>query len=203
MERQIMSTESKVEWTNEWQYRYEERNAILSDGGNVTNEMREAAYEEANDAIKRLKWVAAKRRLTDAWCAAYARVKGFKYMFQGAKDGTAADRLLKLGLTVTEIMVVAEEAWKHPDWFNCKIAASLAGFASRFNEIREEQLHPPIQNGARLMLHRDEYNRILARMKTLKETYSGMQSWRQEDKDEFLKLRQRRNELRSILGMVV
>jgi hypothetical protein len=126
-----------------------------------------------------------------------------KYMFQGAKDGTAADRLLRLGLTVTEIMGVAEEAWKHPDWFNCKQAASLAGFACRFNEIRMEQLQPPLQNGARLMLFRDEYNRILARMKVLKETYSGMQSWNETDKAEFIRLRTRRDELRKVLGMVL
>lgn len=198
-----MSEATRTAWMDEWQYRYEERVGILANGGEASQEMRAAAKVEADDGIKKLKYVAAKRRLTDAWCEAYAKAHGFRYMFQGAKDGTAADRLLKLGLTVTEIMTVAIEAWKHPDWFNCKQAASLAGFACRFNEIRMEQLQPPLQNGARLMLFRDEYNRILARMKVLKETYSGMQTWEETDKAEFIRLRTRRDELRKILGMVL
>jgi hypothetical protein len=40
-------------------------------------------------------------------------------------------------------------------------------------------------------------------MKVLKETYSGMQSWNETDKAEFIRLRTRRDELRKVLGMVL
>lgn len=198
-----MSEATKASWKEEWQYRYDERAAILTDGSPASGEVQHVAEQEAGEAIKKLRWVAAKRRLTDLWCLYYEKAHGFKYMFQGAKDGTAADRILRLGVGVQELINVAVEAWKHPDWFNCRQAASLAGFVCRFNEIREELKNPPVQNGARLMLFRDEYNRILARMKVLKETYSGMQTWDEVDKAEFIRLRTRRDELRKILGMVV
>jgi hypothetical protein len=54
----------------------------------------------------------------------------------------AASRLLKLGVPVADILKAARRAWKKPDGFNCKQAASLAGFASRFNEIMHELDHP-------------------------------------------------------------
>lgn len=85
-----------------------------------------------------------KKQLTDEWCAAYQFTKGRKYAFEGAKDGKAADRLLALGLPVGEIIALAAQAWNHPDWFNCKQAATLSGFACRYNDIREELENPPL-----------------------------------------------------------
>lgn len=79
-----------------------------------------------------------KKDLTDAWCAAYREVHGSRYLFQGAKDGKAADVLITLGLPVDEIIGIARKAWAFKGGFNSKMAASLAGFVSRFNEIRSE-----------------------------------------------------------------
>lgn len=83
----------------------------------------------------------AKRQLTDEWCAAYEFVKGRKYVFDGAKDGKAADKLLATGLPVGEIVALAAKAWK-TDAFNCRQAATLAGFACRYNYIRDEVENP-------------------------------------------------------------
>jgi hypothetical protein len=77
-----------------------------------------------------------KRELTDSWCAAYQSAIGSRYLFNGAKDGKAADRLLASGLTLDEILTVARWAWSHPQEFNAKFAASLSSFTARFNEIR-------------------------------------------------------------------
>jgi hypothetical protein len=85
---------------------------------------------------------APKRALTDAWVSAYQQVNKRPYLFQGAKDGRAADTLLKLGLPVDEIIGIAKAAWNNSEGFNCKQAASLAGFASRFNDIQQELKGP-------------------------------------------------------------
>jgi hypothetical protein len=79
-----------------------------------------------------------KKSFTDLWCSQYEQATGNRYLFQGAKDGQAADRLLASKIPWTEIFQVANWAWEHPEQFNAKHAASLAGFASRFNEIRHE-----------------------------------------------------------------
>lgn len=79
-----------------------------------------------------------KRQLTDAWMAAYEKFHGVKYLFQGAKDGLAADKLLKLDLPVEKIIEIARAAWENPEGFNCKQASELARFAACFNAIRTE-----------------------------------------------------------------
>lgn len=81
---------------------------------------------------------AAKRQLTDGWVAGWEKRFGGPYKFEGAKDGKAADALLATGLTVASLLKLAAEAWDNVELFNCKHAMSLAGFASRFNEIRGE-----------------------------------------------------------------
>lgn len=83
-----------------------------------------------------------KLQLTDLWIREFKRANGMEYLFQGIKDGRAADRLIASGISPNEIIEIAQEAWKRPDGFNCKAAASLAGFSSRFNEIRMEVKSP-------------------------------------------------------------
>lgn len=74
------------------------------------------------------------------WTEAYpAHHGGEEYAFAGAKDGAAVTALLaRSKLTPTELMEWAIEAWQRPADFNCKSAAAITGFASRFNEIRAE-----------------------------------------------------------------
>ncbi len=74
------------------------------------------------------------------WIALYPEYhEGSEYLFQGGKDGSAVSRLLKSKekpMDDWERCFVA--AWKRPDLFNCAFAASISGFASRFNEIGAE-----------------------------------------------------------------
>ena len=76
-----------------------------------------------------------KLAITDAWGANYEAHFHRRYVFCGAKDGQAADRLAASGLPLATIIAVAQEAWKHPDDFDCKQASSLARFASCVNDI--------------------------------------------------------------------
>ena len=79
-----------------------------------------------------------KRELTDSWCAAFNASHSFRYVFRHAIDGKAADRFLAAGITAAEVVSVAKRAWKNPKGFQCKMAATLAGLESKWNDIQQE-----------------------------------------------------------------
>lgn len=103
----------------------------------------EATAFEATETGQPQKQRSQKRELTDLWCAEFKKKHGWAYKFDGAKDGRAADRLLALGMDPVDLITIAKSAWNHPDWFNCKQAATLAGFECRYNDIRHELTNPP------------------------------------------------------------
>jgi Helix-turn-helix domain len=73
------------------------------------------------------------------WCERFQTITGEQYAFQGGKDGKAVKLLLTTtGLAPAQLIAIAEEAWKRPTGFWCKFATSIAGFNSRFNQIRKE-----------------------------------------------------------------
>lgn len=51
------------------------------------------------------------------------------------------------------------------------------------------------------MISNAEYERVLKRIDTIRGTYSGMQEWAADDKAEIRKLKQRRDELKKLLGL--
>lgn len=107
----------------------------------------DAIVRELNvNGAKAIKSLSPTKDLTDGWLVAFRSAHGRDYAgfkVNGAKDGAAAKRLLATGLPPEQIIGVAKEAWSHPDWFNCKQAATLAGFACRFEDIRAELDNPP------------------------------------------------------------
>lgn len=77
----------------------------------------------------------------DEWAKEFERFHREKYMVQGGKDGAAAKRLVSLSSAPTHVenlIDTAWAAWGHLTLFNCKQAATIAGFASRYNDIRSE-----------------------------------------------------------------
>ena len=81
---------------------------------------------------------AAHAEFIAAWVKSYPEHhSGAAYVVQGGKDGSAVKKLVA-NLTVEKLMRIAVAAWQNSDEFNCKQAASIAGFASRINEIRAE-----------------------------------------------------------------
>lgn len=78
--------------------------------------------------------------LIDLWTKAYPEHHGGEsYAFQGGKDGAAVKSLLSTSQkSPDDLMRIAVAAWKNPGGFNCKMAASICGFNSKFNDIRNE-----------------------------------------------------------------
>lgn len=74
---------------------------------------------------------------------------------------------------------------------------ALSGWKLRSQPSRGEL------SGVEKMILSREYERIIARMDLLKATYGGHQDWDAADRLEFHKLRQRRDELRKLLGMLI
>ena len=82
--------------------------------------------------------VSDKRKLTDGWIHKWQSFHGTVYKFDGAKDGKAADSLLRLNIPIDQILDIAEKAWglngNHD--FERGHAIQLSSFASQFNRIR-------------------------------------------------------------------
>lgn len=58
-------------------------------------------------------------------------------------------------------------------------------------------------SGTDKMILAREYDRVLARMQVLKATYGDHQTWDPKDREEFRKLKARRDELRGLLGILI
>lgn len=64
---------------------------------------------------------------------------GDKYAMQGGKDGLQLKAFLtSIDKPVSDLIKFAVLAWKHPLGFRCKAAATITGFCTQFNDIREE-----------------------------------------------------------------
>ena len=73
------------------------------------------------------------------WTESYATELGTVYAFQSGKDGKAVKTLLEqTKKTPEELVEIAKCAWRKTDGFWSKMAASITGFNSKFNEISAE-----------------------------------------------------------------
>ncbi|CAG0971307.1 hypothetical protein ANRL2_01666 [Anaerolineae bacterium] len=90
----------------------------------------------------------ARQEFRLAWEKAFKEALGFDYRFNGAKDAEGIKRILASKLSVPELIAIARREWSTPSsTFNRDMAASIAGFASRLNEIRAGQARPAGRNG--------------------------------------------------------
>ena len=76
---------------------------------------------------------------------------------------------------------------------------ALTGWKLRWEERRSE--HKP--NGVELVISHDEFKRIVAKMKSIRDSYMEHQAWSKDDLDKFFQLKARRDELKKLLGMQV
>jgi len=78
----------------------------------------------------------------EKWFEAFQETFGDRYPMTGGKDGSAAKRLVNgTGLSPEELVAIARKAWANrtnPKCFHCKMSTSIAGFASKFVEIKIE-----------------------------------------------------------------
>lgn len=85
-------------------------------------------------------------KFIELWTTGYLKTFGTPYIFQAGKDGSAVKSLLQTAKVMSKnagdlpdkLMQVAFKAWSRPTGFNCKSAASICGFNSKFNEIVQE-----------------------------------------------------------------
>jgi hypothetical protein len=107
-----------------------------------TNTKREGVevVEKLPEEDREPKPKSAMRVFTDLWCERFKAVYGQSYKFDSAKDGKAADSLVKLeGFSPPDLLSIAEKAWNaNGSGFWSKHAVTIAGFASKFNQIRSE-----------------------------------------------------------------
>lgn len=84
--------------------------------------------------------ISAHAEFIKLWTDEYPKFHGGDtYAFQSAKDGAAVKSLLSTSQrTPQELLRIAVAAWRVPAGFNTKMAASLCGFNSKFNEIRAD-----------------------------------------------------------------
>lgn len=68
--------------------------------------------------------------------------------------------------------------------------------------IPSQSSEPAHPNGANIVIMGKELDRVIEKMKTIRNTYGDHQTWREQDRIEFDKLKSRRDELRKVLGVV-
>lgn len=91
-----------------------------------------------------------------------------------------------------------DRGWKASfDWFISRdvVAKIMEG---KYDNGKASKVQ---QSGVTAFAQHKELERVSERMKTIKSTYSGHQTWAEDDIEEFRKLRDRKNELKAILGV--
>lgn len=110
----------------------------------------------------------------------------------------------KIGLPDSE----CEKMWYFYDSKNWRVGkvpmqrwkSALSGWHCRW---REQGSSGGRSSGANTVILGQEYQRVLIRMRTILGNYGDHQTWTESDKEEYRKLRARRNELKTILGITI
>ena len=108
----------------------------------------------------------------------------------------------KIGLSALE----AEKFYYHYESVNWRVGknrmvslnAALAGWKIRVQERQSKQ-----QTGCEKWIAQKEYDRILDRLKVIRGTYGGNQNWSGPDREEYNRLRFKRDELRKKLDILL
>lgn len=80
--------------------------------------------------------------------------------------------------------------------------SAMAGWLERWLAGGDKD-RPKEMSGADKMIARDEYDRVIARMKTLENSYDSHVEMRAKDRTEYFELRKRRDTLRKQLGIMI
>ena len=110
---------------------------------------------------------------------------------------------VEIGLSDLE----AEKFWNYYESNGWRVGKNpmkcLAGALSNWKlRASEHSNGAQKSNGATTVIEGKELERIIERMKTIRSTYGDHQTWADEDKAEFIKLRTRKAELKTKLGIV-
>lgn len=81
--------------------------------------------------------------------------------------------------------------------------SAMGGWKMRYSERHPaSSTNGTLTDVQRIIAHQ-EYERVCARIKTLAQTYDNYQPWAKDDRDEYKKLKQRRDELKQLLGIMI
>lgn len=93
---------------------------------------------EKSRVEKKRESLSAHAEFIQEWELAYKEHFGENYAFQSGKDAAAVKQLLTSSKkSPSELLRIAKAAWNHRGFFS-KGAASISGFNSKFNDIRNE-----------------------------------------------------------------
>lgn len=74
------------------------------------------------------------RAFTDWWCKAFSEEFGHPYVFHGARDGKAAEKLVKL-FPMEDLQDITMAGWKNGDPWLSKMSRDIAGLAAVVNRV--------------------------------------------------------------------
>ena len=81
------------------------------------------------------------------------------------------------------------------------VASAVAGWARRWRT--EQQTRNDVSPTTLAILHQKELDEVVAKMKSIRGSYSEHQDWSEDDKARWYKLKARKDELKKLLGMQV
>ena len=86
-----------------------------------------------------------------------------------------------------------------------QVGNAVANWATRYREWHPTApaAEQPKPTGSERMVHLEEFKRVEAKMKSIKDSYAEHQAWSEPDRELFTKLRARKLELKKLLGMQV
>lgn len=110
-------------------------------------------------------------------------------------------------LTTVETMIIAVEAEKQSVQWKQGVIPLMNTWLNRQSWRNFSPTNPLSSSTASLtpvqmQIFNGEHQRILEAMKSISHSYAEHQSWADDDKQEFRKLKARRNELRTMLGIM-
>lgn len=118
----------------------------------------------------------------------------------------------ELGLQAAKIGLPEREAEKFFNHFDSKgwkvgkttmqrWKSALANWKLNWEEWQQPRAN--VNATTLAILHQKELDEVLSKMRSIRGSYSEHQSWTQEDKNRWYKLKARRDELKKLLGMQV
>lgn len=109
----------------------------------------------------------------------------------------------KIGLPPNEAQMFycyyASKGWKVGKAPMKQWRIALTGWKLRWEERRGSAR----SNGAETVVRHEEFKRVEAKMKSIRDSYAEHQSWSEQDRARFSELRMRKERLKELLGMQV
>jgi len=144
---------------------------------------------------------------------------------EAASEAEASKRSLKsqkqvppsreeVGLLAAKAGLPIDQADAFWDFYNSKgwmigknkmvsVAGAVAGWARRWREEQQKRKSEDVSPTTLAILHQKELDEVTGKMRSIRGSYSEHQSWSEDDKTRWYKLKARKDELKKLLGMQI